>query len=292
MILHCARWPESPGVQSMVHKEKLVFLHGMGGTGNLWRPVAASLEEHYEILAPDQRGHGQSQIPHTPGSRLEPRYTPLDYGQDVVETLDALDFKPAWIIGHSMGVRTACAVAHLSPALVRGLVLVDLGFSGPAGGGLGQGLADFLRGFPIFFLTRAEARNYMSANCPDPSIGQYLMAVSRARADGAIEFPFDRAALLATLDAARDASVRTWVRALGSTGMPILVLRGALSGVWSKKEFEEERARFTDLPGVCFEEFADAGHGLPFEKRLEFATRLERFIAPLLLAPAPISRRP
>jgi pimeloyl-ACP methyl ester carboxylesterase len=278
MLLAYARWPSNPQPTAPRPREKLVFLHGMGGTGALWRPVAASLEERFDILAPDQRGHGRSQIPHTPGSREEPRYTPLDYGQDVVETMKQLDFRPAWIVGHSMGVRSACAAAHLDPDGAKGLVLIDLGFSGPAGGGLGRGLADFLKDFPMRFTSRAEARDYMTARCPDPSIGQYLMAVSVSRPDGAIEFPFDRAALLATLHAAEHASVGAWVRELGSRGMPILVLRGATSGVWSAADFQAERSHFADLQSVEFEEFPGSGHGLPFEKRLEFVARLTRFI--------------
>ena len=72
-------------------------------------------------------------------------YTPLEYGRDVVETLEKQNFHPTWLIGHSMGVRTACAAAHLKPEWIQGMVLVDLGFAGPAGGGLGEDLARFLQ---------------------------------------------------------------------------------------------------------------------------------------------------
>jgi pimeloyl-ACP methyl ester carboxylesterase len=195
-------------------KTKLVLLHGMGGTGALWRPIAASLENEMDIVAFDQRGHGKSQLaqlPRIPGGRQEVGYTPLDYGKDVVETLETLDFHPTWVVGHSMGVRTAVACAHLKPDWVRGLILVDLGFSGVAGGGLGENLAMFLRKLPTGFSTREEARNFMTAFCPDPSMAQYLIAVSVRGADGQISFPFDHAALIQTITAARDTSVRTWV---------------------------------------------------------------------------------
>src|SRR4051794_24138173 len=103
----------------------------MGGTGALWRPIAASLENHFWIMALDQRGHGGSRLVRAPGGRNAQHedYTPLSYGRDVIETLEAESFHPTWLIGHSMGVRTACAAAHLRPEWVRGLVLVDLGFS-------------------------------------------------------------------------------------------------------------------------------------------------------------------
>lgn len=280
MELWIHRWGSAAGAPrpASTGREKLIFLHGMGGTGAIWRPVAASLEERFEILAPDQRGHGRSLVPGIPGGGASPGYKPLDYGGDVVQTVETHRFFPAWLIGHSMGVRTACAAAHLRPDLFRGLVLVDLGFSGPTGGGLGQGLADFLERFPMEFPGRAEARAYLTQYCPDPSIAQYLMAVSVPSQRGGLTFPFDRAALIETTRAARITSMGPWVRELSSKGLPILVLRGAHSLVWGKEDFEAERQAFQGIPGLVFEEVADAGHGLPFEKREEFAERIERFI--------------
>jgi pimeloyl-ACP methyl ester carboxylesterase len=250
--------------------KKIVFLHGMGGTGKLWRPIAALLEAEFDLLTLDQRGHGGSQIPSVSGARTAPSYTPLDYGRDVVETCEAIGFSPAWFVGHSMGVRTACAVAHLAPPLVRGLVLVDLGFHGVAGGGLGEGLAQFLRKLPTRFASREEARAFMTAQCPDPSIAQYLMAVSERATDGTVGFPFDHGALQATIQAARDVSVRGWVREVGERGTPVLVLRGARSLVWSAEDYAAEAERFRGLASIQFRELEDAGHGLPFEKRAEF----------------------
>jgi pimeloyl-ACP methyl ester carboxylesterase len=118
----------------------------------------------------------------------------------------------------------------------------------------------------------------MAANCPDPSIAQYLMAVSVRTEDGRITFPFDHAALIQTIYAARDSSVRTWLQELAAQGMPILVLRGAKSLVWSHEEFEKEKEVFSPYANVRFQEVADAGHGLPFEQRLAFVKILGNFI--------------
>lgn len=278
MELHYQLWKGQTAAARAPKSAKMVLLHGMGGTGALWRPLAVSLENHFDILSPDQRGHGRSQLSHASGGREAPTYTPLDYGQDVVDTLEAASFHPTWVLGHSMGVRTACAVAHLKREWVQGLVLVDLGFSGVAGGGLGEGLASFLTILPMHFASRAEAREFMSLNCPDPSIAQYLMAVSVPDGHGGVTFPFDKAALIQTIHSARDSSVRTWALALAEAGMPILVLRGAESLVWSHAEYESERGLFAQFPHVEFAEIAGAGHGLPFEKRREFAEKVTEFV--------------
>ena len=76
-----------------------------------------------------------------------------------------------------MGVRTAVATAHLAPDLVRGLVLIDLGFYGPAGGGLGTTLSSFLKQVPDSFASRQDAKTYMAQHCPDPAIAQYSIRV-------------------------------------------------------------------------------------------------------------------
>jgi pimeloyl-ACP methyl ester carboxylesterase len=142
MELHLHRW-ESQGPEI----SKIVLLHGMGGTGALWRPIAAGLEDRFTVIAPDQRGHGRSRVPRS-GSASASDYTPLRYGEDVVESLAPAGVSRALFVGHSMGVRTACAVAHLRSELVSGLVLVDLGLEGPAGGGLGDTLSKFLGELP------------------------------------------------------------------------------------------------------------------------------------------------
>lgn len=254
---------------------KLVLLHGMGGTGSLWRPVAAGLEDDFAILAPDQRGHGGSL---TDRPIRPENFTPQCYAEDVAETLQAQQFSPAFVVGHSMGGRTAAALAHIAPELVQGLVLVDIGLHGPAGGGLGRPLGDFLKKMPMEFPSRADARVYMDRECPDPSIGQYLMAVSVPKADGGQTFPFDRDALIATIEAAERAELRPWIREAAGRGLPILILHGETSRVWLKKDFEAEREAFADLPGVVFESWDGTGHGLPFEKRMQFVARLRDFM--------------
>jgi esterase len=248
--------------------KKIVLLHGMGGTGKLWRPIAAGLEDEMAVLALDQRGHGGSQVVDPLQKSEGVDYTPLAYGQDVLDTLARIGFHPTWVLGHSMGVRTAVAAAYLRPDWFQGLILVDLGFSGAAGGGLGEDLAGFLAVLPTQFESRAAAREFMKIHCPDPSIAQYLMAVSeQSPSDGSITFPFDHQALIQTIHSAKESTLRGWLQDLAERQLPILVLRGARSLVWSQNEFEQERQHFQGLATIEFKEIPGAGHGLPFEQR-------------------------
>ena len=271
MILNTIQWPNPPNPENA----NAVFLHGMGGTAQLWRPIAATLENSINCVALDQRGHGESQLPYS--ELATARFTPLEYGQDIVETLRALRLRKSMLIGHSMGVRTAISAAYLAPELVSGLILIDLGLSGPAGGGMGQVLRDFLVALPEHFTLRADLRNYVMANCPDPSIGQYLIAVSKPLAPGQFGFPFDRAALISTIDATRDTSVRSWALALAQQQIPLLFLRGEKSNVWTASQMEQEKEAFAAFPKVQWITLPDCGHGLPFEKRKEFCELVTQF---------------
>lgn len=260
MILFTHRWGREGA--------HLVLLHGMGGTGILWRPHAAALEETRLLTAPDQRGHGKSR-------GASGGFAPSDYARDLKETLDSLGGPwPVYLVGHSMGVRTAIAYAKLDPSRVAGLVLVDLGFQPGSGGGLGRKLSPFLRELPGSFPTREEARAYMAANCPDAAIAQYLLAVGSLNPPE-VRFPFDRESLLTTIEAAHAEPLTDWVREFATSGKPVVALRGANSNVWSEAQFEEDVARFRDLPNVRLETWEDAGHGLPFEQRERLVTLLK-----------------
>ncbi len=261
MLLHISHWP-SQGPEN----SKFLFLHGMGGTGSLWRPIAAQLETSFSILAPDQRGHGKSVV-----KNLEAEgFAPLDYARDVLETLQHLKWGPSIVVGHSMGVRTACALSHLSAAHCLGLVLIDLNLEGSAGGGLGQTLYEFLQKLPDSYPSREQARKDMLKTCPDPSIVQYLLAVSLRKEDSEeIYFPFQKAALLKTIEQARLSNLRDWIKQAANKNIPVLLLRGGESLVWSKDEFENDRRRLAH-PQLKWVEISGTGHGLPFEKRKTF----------------------
>lgn len=271
MKLYIHHWNRPGNPPTPTQQTQLLFLHGMAGSGALWRPIAALLEQDFSIVAVDQRAHGKSR-PVT-----DKKFSPRDYALDIIETSDAernagrRALLPSVVIGHSMGVRTAALLAELKPEGVSALILVDLGLAGPAGGGLGDGLAQFLSHLPKSFPSREAAREYMTQNSPDPSMGQYVLAVSERQADGSVTFPFDSEHLVATIEAARESVIRDPLLTFAQTGKPIVFLRGALSGVWSRQEFKAEQERFRPYSNVTFLEFEGASHGLPFEKRNAFA---------------------
>ena len=95
----------------------IVCLHPSGHYGRIWEWVAQQLTPTYRVLAPDQRGHGDSGQPAS-GTAAE------DYAADVEALAEQLGLERFVLAGHSLGARTGMVYAALHPARVSHLVLV------------------------------------------------------------------------------------------------------------------------------------------------------------------------
>jgi len=106
------------------NKPTLIALHGLAGNGACWSPMARALEQHYDIIMPDARGHGLSSAPlHG--------YTYQEHANDVIELIRTLGIKSPYLLGHSMGGMTATVVANRLGSAVSGLILADPTFISP-----------------------------------------------------------------------------------------------------------------------------------------------------------------
>jgi len=275
MKLHYFEWPNHPSsTPNSSSSFPLVFLHGMGGTGQIWRPVTAALEDSFRCVALDQRGHGASR----PVPVGEPGFHAMDYARDVLETLSSLKIERYFLISHSMGVRTALALAHLAPEKIAGIIAVDIGITSEWGGGIGLPLANFLEALPTEFPNRMELKNYVFKECPDPAIAQYLTAVAKKVNDSPETwiFPFDHEALVKTIHQADDAPLGEWTLSALEEGIKITFLRGENSKVWLKPDYEAQKKQYVH-PLLNFEEWEKCGHGLPFEQRAQFVEFIKKF---------------
>jgi pimeloyl-ACP methyl ester carboxylesterase len=94
----------------------LVLVHGLGGTIENWRALAARVAARHRVLVPDLPGHGRS-------SPL-PRAPHLDALADaVLGVADAEEIRDAVWVGHSLGGVLALRAAVMRPPAVRGVVL-------------------------------------------------------------------------------------------------------------------------------------------------------------------------
>jgi len=99
----------------------LVILHGLLGSKNNWRGISKALNKNVTpktIYTVDARNHGDS-----------PHHAHMDYlamADDLVSWMDSLEMDTACLMGHSMGGRTAMAVALNHDAAIRAWLLTNL----------------------------------------------------------------------------------------------------------------------------------------------------------------------
>lgn len=99
-------------------KPPVILLHGFTDNALCWNRVPLALEEEFDVILPDARGHGSSGI----GSE---GLGPEVQARDIEALIQSLDLDRPIVIGHSMGADVAARLAANRPDLVRGLVLED-----------------------------------------------------------------------------------------------------------------------------------------------------------------------
>lgn len=100
------------------NKPTILLLHGFTDNSQCWSVVARDLEETYDIVIPDARGHGLTQ-----GSVSE--FSTHQLAEDAAAIIRELDLHKPFVFGHSMGALTTAVLAANYPNLVRAAVLED-----------------------------------------------------------------------------------------------------------------------------------------------------------------------
>ncbi len=102
------------------HGDPLLLLHGFTGSKLDFHDQLPWFTERYRVLAPDQRGHGES-------SNLgrADAYSFDMLVEDLAGYLDAIDIQRCHLLGHSMGGMVAMRFALRYPERLESLILMD-----------------------------------------------------------------------------------------------------------------------------------------------------------------------
>jgi 3-oxoadipate enol-lactonase len=95
----------------------VVLSNSLGTTAAMWDPNLAALEEHFQVVRYDTRGHGRSPVPAGP-------YDIDDLADDVVALLDRVGAERAHFVGLSLGGMTGLRLAARDPGRVDRLVVL------------------------------------------------------------------------------------------------------------------------------------------------------------------------
>ncbi len=110
--LHYVDWgnPERP---------PLILLHGGRDHCRNWDWTAAALRDRWHVIAPDLRGHGDSQW------SQDGSYTMAGYIYDLAQLVHQQRLAPVTIVAHSLGGNIALRYAGLYPEAVGRLVAIE-----------------------------------------------------------------------------------------------------------------------------------------------------------------------
>ena len=259
----------------------LVLLHGVRDHARSWDRIAAAFADRYRVLAPDLRGHGDSE--HAKGGF----YPSEGYVFDLAELVETQRLGPLVIIGHSLGGNVGLRYAGLFPEKVSRIIAIE-GLSHspkflaeqraiPVERRLRDWIArqrEIAAKPPRRFASLDEATAHFAERHPrlDPAFAAHLTRCGvRTHADGSVSFKFDPA--LRAFPPAETPAEDVW-RLWSLVECPALLVYGALS--WASNPLADGRARhFRQAEVVTLQ---GAGHWAHHDARAAFLAATERFL--------------
>jgi pimeloyl-ACP methyl ester carboxylesterase len=237
------------------------------GNGGCWNPLARALEDEYDVVMPDARGHGDSSTP-LHGYRYE------DYASDVVGLMEGLGLSDPFLLGHSMGGMTAAVVASQRASAIRGVILADPTFLHPQRqrevheSDVVEQHRQLLNSDKAEVLAQARARHPRRR----PDVAE-LVVEARLKTR------------IATFDVLTppNPEYRQLVSAIDVPMLLVVGDDGAVVSIETARELQDLN------PHLRFEQIPDAGHGLPYDQPERFGAAVRSFLRSVVVSSAQAS---
>lgn len=264
--IHFLEWGPTEGVP-------ILFLHGSTGNAHNWDQVAVDLAHDYRVLCLDQRGHGDTEAP-ADGYRVQ------DFTQDLDAFVRAANLPPFILMGLSLGSRVATYYGGMRPQNLQAIVLVDPSFD------MSEAVQEeFIRNVvtqpesygsqdEVFKVLRGRASH---AYRSDASIRRQIETGMRRRADGRLEWKYNRRAVVASLSHARE---DIWFSA-ANIAVPTLIMRGSASPVATTASVRRMLESIQNSRLCVIER---ANHGIQQDNPAGFLAAVRPFLEEVLLS--------
>lgn len=239
----------------------MVILHGVYGNQANWMSHAKQLAERFAVYGFDARNHGQS--PWADSLRLQ------DMAADVAETMESMGIGQAYVIGHSMGGKTAMWLAQQRPELVGKLVGVDIA---PVDYHKREdGIVRHLMAMPLAELdNRVQADAWLAPHVPEKGVRDFLLTNLVRDEAGKLSWRINLPVIY------RDFSeVTGWPDDSGRYEGPTLFIRGGRSDYLLP---QHEATTLAQFPHARIATVADAGHWVHSEQPVEVQRLIREFL--------------
>ena len=259
----------------------LLLVHGGRDHCRNWDWVAEALRDDWHIIAPDLRGHGDSQW------MIGGSYGLSDYVYDIAQLIHQTKHQPITIIGHSLGGAISLQFTALFPDVVQKLVAIEgLGWppervaeqeSVPAEERI-SGWIEFTRSiagraarlYPTIeeaFQRMQEANPHLT---PDQARHLTVHGVNQNE-DGTYSWKYDNyTRIRAPFGFPESERQKLWQRIT----CPTLLVRGTES--WASDPNKDGRAKHFQNAKVA--NFEGAGHWVHHDKLEEFLSTINNFL--------------
>ena len=242
----------------------LILLHGLFGSLSNWRPVSRVLSAHFHVVNVDQRNHGRS-----------PHHDTFSYpalAEDLRALLASQSLNSAFVLGHSLGGKTAMQFALAYPQCVDKLIVVDMPpLANP------PRHEEILAALNALDLSASRDRRTLDAQLapriPDAAVRQFLLMNVMNGADGGLQWRMN----LSAFTRCYPEILRAVTLPSGGTpfAKPALFVRGERSDYVRDEDMTAIRALFPQAQLVTV---AGAGHWVHADAPEEFARLVLDFL--------------
>lgn len=274
--LHYVDWgnPDGP---------PMLLIHGGRDHCRNWDWVAEHFAKDYHIIAPDLRGHGDSQW------EASGNYTQISYVYDIAQLLQQKNMHDVTVIGHSLGGAIALMYTALFPERVKKLVAIEgMGPSPSLAAKQAEiSINDRVRSWvddmrklsgrlPRRYDTLDDAFKRMRDENPHLSEEQarhLTLHGANQNEDGTYSWKFDNYVRVFSMSGLPNEEVK---KMYGEIGCPTLLMRGEES--WASDPVADGRTQCFNCP-IEYQSFANAGHWVHHDQLDGFVDRVSEFLA-------------
>lgn len=234
LTLHYRNYPGPEAGAAGGGKLPVLCMHGLTRNARDFGPLAEELSRTRRVIVTEMRGRGMSD--YAPDSDT---YSPVTYVADVEKLLAELGISRFAVIGTSMGGLMTMLMAAAQPGRMSAVVMNDIGPEVDAGGlqrisgYVGQG-----RSYPTWVHAARGLADAHQAAFPDYDLDQWLEMAKRTMVvsqSGRIVFDYDMAIAEPFAKPGNAAPPDLWAAFAALAGVPMLLVRGALSDLLSEE---------------------------------------------------------
>ena len=243
--------------------QPVVILHGLFGLSDNWVSFGRQLGDHYSVYIPDLRNHGQS-----PHSKV---FDFPSLEDDLVELVEENELESIFLVGHSLGGKTAMFFALHHPWLVKKLVVVDISLRKSPPNREHQLLLNAMMAVDFGAAkSRSDVDKQLHATVKSSKLRQFLLKNVYWRDRHNLDWRLNLQAINENL-----LSVFEGVSVSGSYPGPTLFVRGGLSDYVAETDLGDLKIKF---PGAEVKTIANASHWVHADAPGEFYDIVKDFL--------------